>query len=740
MAKLDDYRRKRKEGATNEPFGDDAIPSAASAGATQADALTGAFVVHLHDATARHFDVRLEVAGVLASFAVPRGPSLDPEVKHLAMRTEDHPLEYLDFEDVVPDGQYGAGPMIAWDRGTVEYLEGPADEEIARGKLHVRLHGHKLRGAWALVKLKKSARDEWLFFKKQDEHADRARDVVRELPRSVLSGLAVEELAERDAIARAREAEARAAGAEERRAGASLALARAASAGAQAPGSVVDAELGGVRVLATRDGEVVTLHAASSSGAPEPIEAFYPDVVRALRALPTPQLVLDGTLVAWDPSGHPSVTRLAERAARLGRAADPAEATRVVFGTPVALVTCDVLALGALDLRSCPLEARRALLGRLLPAPGVLRAAPPLVGELASVRASCAALGVEAVVCKPAGSRYGEGWVRSLTGIAAGPRVAVDHGAGDPRAPRRHVAVTNPAKIFWPEEGITKRDLCDYYVAVADVMLPYLHARPVILVRYPDGIAGKSFFQWNVPAGMPPWIRTLTFEADAADGAEAGAGGKVRRGFFVDDEATLLYVTNLGNIPLHILGSRTPELAKADFFVLDFDVKQSELRHAVTLARTLRSLLDEVGLVGFPKTSGQTGLHVLCPLGPGHGWETARALCELLGRVLVARHPDLATMERAIGRRGAKVYVDTGQTGPSRAIVAPYSVRAVAGATVSTPLSWDEVEPALDPRAFTLRSVPDRVAARGDPMAPLLTARPDVAAAVTRLAALLGRA
>src|SRR5262245_35978712 len=147
--KLGRYREKRRAEATNEPFGGEA-PQASNAGT-----LAGAFVVHLHDATRRHYDLRLEIGGVLASFAVPRGPSLDPADKHLAVKTEDHPIEYLEFEDVIPEKQYGAGPMIAWDRGTVEYLEGPAEEEIARGKLDLHLRGMKLRGRFAIVKLKK---------------------------------------------------------------------------------------------------------------------------------------------------------------------------------------------------------------------------------------------------------------------------------------------------------------------------------------------------------------------------------------------------------------------------------------------------------------------------------------------------------------------------------------------------------------------------------------------------------
>jgi len=186
--KLGDYRRKRRSEATNEPFGGDVADGGEGT-------LMGAYVVHLHDATRRHYDLRLEVGGVLASFAVPRGPSLDPDTKALAVKTEDHPIEYLDFEDVIPAKQYGAGAMIAWDRGSVEYLEGPAEEEIASGKIHVALRGMKLRGRYALVKLAKSVKgDEWLLFKKADEHASTERDLLAELPRSVLSGLTVDEL------------------------------------------------------------------------------------------------------------------------------------------------------------------------------------------------------------------------------------------------------------------------------------------------------------------------------------------------------------------------------------------------------------------------------------------------------------------------------------------------------------------------------------------------------------------
>src|SRR5262249_32601980 len=158
--KLAEYRNKRDQERTPEPFGKD-LPE--RPGPTR----SGAFVVHLHDATRRHWDLRLEASGVLLSFAVPRGPSLDPAEKRLAVRTEDHPIEYLEFEAVIPEGSYGGGPMILWDRGRVKYLERPAEEALERGKVDFELEGIKLRGRFALVRMK-GDKDEWLLFKKGD--------------------------------------------------------------------------------------------------------------------------------------------------------------------------------------------------------------------------------------------------------------------------------------------------------------------------------------------------------------------------------------------------------------------------------------------------------------------------------------------------------------------------------------------------------------------------------------------
>jgi len=255
--------------------------------------------------------------------------------------------------------------------------------------------------------------------------------------------------------------------------------------------------------------------------------------------------------------------------------------------------------------------------------------------------------------------------------------------------------------------------------------LPYLRDRPVVLVRYPDGIEGEHFYQWNVPAGLPSWIRSLRMSRDE--------DGNPTQMFLLNDPDSLLYIANLGCIPIHMLAARAESLDSCDFLTFDLDVKASTLGDAVLLAHSLRELVERVGLSAYPKTSGQSGLHLLVPVGPAVSFATARLLVELLGRIINRQHPSIATMERRVAERGRRVYLDTGQTGRTRTIVAPYSARAVPGATVSTPLGWDEVTPSLDPRRFSLASLAARVAERGDPMRPLLDARPDIGRALGEL-------
>ncbi len=285
------------------------------------------------------------------------------------------------------------------------------------------------------------------------------------------------------------------------------------------------------------------------------------------------------------------------------------------------------------------------------------------------------------------------------------------------------IRITHREKPFWPDDGITKGHLCDYYAEIADALLPYLRERPIVLVRYPDGVRGEHFFQWHAPPRIPSWMRTVDIDR----------GGKKGTGFLVDNRESLLYIVNLGVIPIHILARRIARSDECDFATFDFDVQRATLRDGIVLARSLHEILSAIGLDGFPKTSGQTGLHVLVPLGPGVSFVAARNFVELIAHILHARHAQISTLERRIADRGEGVYIDTGQTGVSRTIVAPYSVRAYPGATVSTPLSWNEVGPALDPRRFDIFTVPERVRQSGDPMRHWQDTRPNLSAALGAL-------
>jgi bifunctional non-homologous end joining protein LigD len=287
------------------------------------------------------------------------------------------------------------------------------------------------------------------------------------------------------------------------------------------------------------------------------------------------------------------------------------------------------------------------------------------------------------------------------------------------------VTITNSGKVFWPDEGYTKADLVEYYERVAPWLLPYLRDRALVLARYPDGIGGKSFFQKDAPEWAPEWIRR---ERIPARGVERDIDY-----FVVDDVEALRYVANTGTIPLHLWASRVVSIERPDWLVLDLDPKQAPFTDVVKVALALRRILERLELPSYPKSSGATGLHILLPLGARYTFEEARTFARLLATLAVEAVPAIATIARVIDARGGKVYVDFGQNGPGQTIVAPLSVRPLPGAPVSTPLRWAEVTARLDPRRYTIRTVPPRLDEAGDPMAPVLGEGIDVAAALGRL-------
>ncbi|HYD39837.1 MAG TPA: DNA ligase D [Anaeromyxobacter sp.] len=303
-------------------------------------------------------------------------------------------------------------------------------------------------------------------------------------------------------------------------------------------------------------------------------------------------------------------------------------------------------------------------------------------------------------------------------------------GTGGAPVGGRGVTITNAEKIYFPGERITKGDLAAYYREIAPFMLPYLADRPLVLTRYPEGIEGKSFFQKDAPSWRPPWFRTVTVHAEEADRDLAH--------FLVDEVEGLLWLVNLGVIPFHVFASRAGTLDRPDWCILDIDPKEAPFEHVIRIARAAHALCEEIGLPAYPKTTGQRGMHVLVPLGKQLDHGGARALGELLARVLEAELGDISTTARAIPARRGKVYLDYLQNGFGKTIVAPYAVRPRPGAPVSTPLRWSEVNARLDPARFTIRDARARAEKLGsDPLLPVLTERPDLLRALERLRARL---
>ena len=357
-------------------------------------------MVQEHAARNLHFDLQLELDGVLKSWAVPKGPSVRAEEKRLAVHVEDHPVEYADFEGVIPSGNYGAGSVIVWDRGPYRsFKPEPIREQYERGKLELELFGHKLGGRWTLVRMSRSEK-EWLLLKKVDGAASDS-DVIARLPRSVISGLTVEEMRDAPgwlAAVRARLAELAAPRGDLAAAEVKHMLATPAAEPFSRAGWVFEIKFDGVRVVAERRGEAVRMLGRSG----EDITARYPEIARALAGLQVERCVLDGEIVAHDASGRPSFARLQKRML-LSRPRDVAAAMARV---PVRAVFFDCLMLEGHDLRRLPLLERKEMLARVLPPSGVVQAGDHVAEHGEAFFEAASEMGLEGIIAKRAASPY----------------------------------------------------------------------------------------------------------------------------------------------------------------------------------------------------------------------------------------------------------------------------------------------------------------------------------------------
>jgi bifunctional non-homologous end joining protein LigD len=269
----------------------------------------------------------------------------------------------------------------------------------------------------------------------------------------------------------------------------------------------------------------------------------------------------------------------------------------------------------------------------------------------------------------------------------------------------RTIEVSRPEKVLFPGDGITKADVVDHYVRVADLMLRHVRDRPVAMKRYPNGIRGQVFYQKQVPAYFPGWIPRTKVRTE-----QKGTQEHV----VVGDAATLAYLAEQACIEPHPWLSRADELDRPDQLVFDLDPSADDLRLVRDCARAVREILEEVGLAAYIKTSGSKGFHVTVPLDRGADFVTVRAFARGLAAVVAARDPDRFTTEQRKGKRRGRVYLDVMRNGYGQTAIPPYAIRGIPGAPVATPVEWDELG-RVKPQSFTIRNLFRRMSRREDP-------------------------
>ena len=869
---LEEYAAKRRFEKTPEP----------APGAGKSRFPPNYFCVQRHDATRLHYDFRLEIDGVLKSWAVPKGPTLDPSLKHFAAHVEDHPLEYGDFEGNIPKGNYGAGSVMLWDRGTFTLLgDTGGPEQIARGDLKFQLHGEKLQGDFALVHMKGRGKgNDWLLLKKRDASAVTGWDVEAHAY-SVLSGRSQAEIAS-NLPARATKREtagdtervwatsppakrgAKAAAAPappvpaKKKSKAKLDLASIKGARkAEMPTSLepmlatlvdkpprgedwlYEVKWDGIRAIVYLDREEVRITSRSGMRC----ERQYPELAVLPHQVAGETAILDGEIAVLDEKG---VSRFHLIQPRISNS-DPNSIAHLSRSTPVVFFAFDLLYLDGYDLRGVSLAKRRELLQTVVTPGGVLRVSEFFPGAGGELLEAARGIGLEGVVAKHASSTYesrrSREWVKikivgeqefTIGGFTApqgdrdyfGALVLGVHDAGElrwvgnvgtgfdqkllaslfakltplitdrcPFAERpkpdkgmtwvkpelvcqvkfanwtpdhrlrapvflglRHdvsarevtreepagkrkelladvkeaslridgqtLKFTNLKKVYYPDEGYTKRDVLNYYDGVAGLILPHLKDRPLSLKRYPNGIKEQYFFQKNAADSFASWLRS-----ELIDDIEY---------VFAEDRASLLYLVNLGCIDHNPWMSRSPSLDNPDFILIDLDPQECVFDKIVDAALLVKQVLDRIGLVGYPKTTGGDGMHVYVPVEPIYSYEETRTFADLISRLTIAENPTLFTTPRTVAKRQKnRVYFDYLQNGRSKTIAAPYVLRAYGGAPVATPLEWQEVQHGLHPTQFNITNALDRFAERGDLFAGVLNAPQELDKALIKIEKLM---
>ena len=804
------YRRKRDFERTPEPHEPHDLhsPGPAAGGATAALS----FVVQKHHASHLHYDFRLELDGTLRSWAVPKGPCLDPAVKRMAVEVEDHPVSYGGFEGTIPPGQYGSGTVVVWDRG--EWIpEGGAAgarKALAAGKLKFALHGEKLRGRWTLVRMRGKGEKQapWLLIK---EHDDEARpvgeyDVLEALPDSVLG--------KAPGTSKPRKAPGSVAVPMPRSLSPQLAT-LVAAAPAEPDDWLWELKFDGYRLLARIEGGKVRCFTRNGHDWTHKL----PELEKALSRLKLKSAWIDGEIVVQDERGAPDFQALQN-------AFDHRSTASIVYWM------FDLLFLDGEDLRGQPIEARRARLSALLgddEAPR-LRFSEVFEASPRDLLASVSALGFEGLIGKRRGSlhsaRRSAGWIKlkaqqrqefviggftAPKGSRAGfgalllgvqpdsgggdrglvycgnvgtgfdaerlaqigarldeiatdtspfaddpgvpatvkaqwvePRLVAEvafggwtrdgrvrHGvfrglrgdkpagkivreravepenmktkaAGRSKAPR----ISNADRVIDAESGITKGELVAYYMQAADVLLPHLKGRPVSLVRALEGVGGELFFQKHAKGGDMPGVKLLDPALDP--GHEPL--------LLIDSVEGLVSAAQMNVIELHTWNATASAIDRPDRMTFDLDpgdgVGWAQVQEAALLVRTL---LEEVGLSGFLKTSGGKGLHVVVPVRRHYGWDAVKAFSQALVMHLATTIPDRFVAKSGPRNRVGKVFVDYLRNGFGATTATAWSVRARAGLGVSVPVAWNELATLESGAHWHIRSAVERLAVGNAP-------------------------
>lgn len=894
---LSKYREKRSAGKTPEPFG----------GRSSGKELR--FVVQKHDASHLHYDFRLEMNGVLKSWAVPKGPSMDPSIKRLAMMVEDHPYDYRNFEGIIPKGQYGGGTVIVWDEGSYEALA-PETNDVAKmdknlrhqlysGKLKFRLFGEKLKGEFALVKAYGRGGNEWLLMKLEDQYAT-SKDVIAK-DKSVLSGKTIAEMekspdkvygqpvVKKNSISKNKGKKSRNAAeiisnqleevpkkkkAETQKQAYNITdllkkspkqvfyttvqpmLATLIDKPFDDQNWVYEVKWDGYRAVAFIKNGKIELKSRNDKSFNE---KFYP-VYDTLKSIAI-NAILDGEIVVLEKNGTANFAGLQN-----WRSEADGDLVYYVF---------DILWYDGKDLKGLSLLERKAILKEVIPQNDLILLSEHFDTSGVGFLNEAKKLGLEGIMAKRKESVYhiherSSDWLKIkanrrqevviggftknegssklfsslLVGLYEGKKLIYTGKVGTgfsaklqqelmaqfkplvtknspfddepdinkssrfrPRPP--HAAVTwlhpnlvcevsftemtgdgvmrhpsfvgmrndknakkvileeeqavneiigkqskegdgmrknskegssdkknyktmlNPKdktqvqkvnghelkftnldKLFWPDEKITKRDLINYYEQAAPFILPYLKDRPQSMNRYPNGIKEEGFYFKDVTDTAPEWAETYLYQSEA--------DGRDRHYLVGKDEATLLYMANLGCIEMNPWSSTVRKPDNPTFCIIDLDPDKNTFDQVIETAQLTKQLLDDMGVPSYCKTSGSTGLHIYIPLGNKYNYDQSKEFAHIIVTLIHAELPDYTSLERTVRDRKGKMYLDFLQNRPHATIAAAYSVRPKPGATVSMPLHWDEVKKGLKISDFTLFNAIERMHGLGDIFKPVL--------------------